>query len=155
MYQVNGKVIPGHATKAYRNSRSIAPPILNLDTRWRWVASFTPRKLHPRKIITGTHWIGGWVGPRAGLDAIGNQTPIPIQQTTLHQSLFLCLKQICHSFMLFELWIKGNVIQLNAWPCLTQLYMRRRTELGSKGRVLSSNAVCANKKGINFYDEIK
>jgi hypothetical protein len=24
----------------------------------------------PRERATGTHWIGGWVGPRAGLDAV-------------------------------------------------------------------------------------
>ena len=30
-----GKVIPVHALKACRRSRGIAPPILNLGTRWR------------------------------------------------------------------------------------------------------------------------
>jgi hypothetical protein len=25
--------------------------------------------LYPREKTPGTHWIGGWVGPRAGLDA--------------------------------------------------------------------------------------
>jgi hypothetical protein len=32
-----------------------APRVLNLDTRLR---------------APGTHWIGGWVGPRAVLDAV-------------------------------------------------------------------------------------
>jgi hypothetical protein len=31
-----------------------------------WVVSVTPR---PRFTPFGTHWIGGWLGPRAGLDA--------------------------------------------------------------------------------------
>jgi hypothetical protein len=35
-----------------------------------WVVSFTPRPLYPRKRAPGTHWIGGWVGPRAVLDAV-------------------------------------------------------------------------------------
>jgi hypothetical protein len=26
--------------------------------------------LPPRKRAPGTHWIGGWVGPRAGLEAV-------------------------------------------------------------------------------------
>jgi hypothetical protein len=39
--------------------------ILNLGTRWGWVVSVTPR---PR-FTPGTHWIGGLVVPRAGLDA--------------------------------------------------------------------------------------
>jgi hypothetical protein len=39
-----------HATKAYRGSRGIAPPILNLGSERRWVVSFTPLPLyHPEK----------------------------------------------------------------------------------------------------------
>jgi hypothetical protein len=30
---------------------------------WKWVVSFTPGERAP-----GTHWIGGWVNPRAGVD---------------------------------------------------------------------------------------
>jgi hypothetical protein len=44
--------------------------ILNLGTRWGWVVSVTPRqRFTPGEITPGTHWRGGWVGPRAGLDA--------------------------------------------------------------------------------------
>jgi hypothetical protein len=45
-----------------------------------------PAALYPRgKDPPGTHWIGGWVGPRAGLDAgleekssapVGDRTPV-------------------------------------------------------------------------------
>ncbi|KDR20851.1 hypothetical protein L798_04655 [Zootermopsis nevadensis] len=34
----------------------------------KWSASYPGRALPPGK-EPGTHWIGGWVGPRAGLDA--------------------------------------------------------------------------------------
>jgi hypothetical protein len=34
------------------------------------VVSFTHRPLYPRETAPSTHWIGGWVGPRAGLDAV-------------------------------------------------------------------------------------
>jgi hypothetical protein len=34
-----------------------------------WSASRTGRVLPPGKEPLGTHFIGGWVGPRAGLDA--------------------------------------------------------------------------------------
>jgi hypothetical protein len=44
--------------------------ILDLSTRWRWVVCFTLRLLNPWEIDPGTHWIGGWVGPRAGLNAV-------------------------------------------------------------------------------------
>jgi hypothetical protein len=47
---VKGKAVPVHAVKAYRGTRGIAPLILNLGTRWRWVVNFTPRPLYPRKI---------------------------------------------------------------------------------------------------------
>jgi hypothetical protein len=43
---------------------------LILGTRWGWVVSVTPRpRFTPGERTPGTHWIGGWVGPRAGLDA--------------------------------------------------------------------------------------
>jgi len=32
--------------------------------------SFTPRPLNPLGNTPGTHWIGDWEGPRAGLDAV-------------------------------------------------------------------------------------
>jgi len=36
------------AMKTYCGSGGIAPPILNLGTRWRWMVRFTPRPLlHP------------------------------------------------------------------------------------------------------------
>jgi hypothetical protein len=37
-------------------------------TSWWWVVSFTPRPLYPGQSAPGTHWIEGWVGPRACLD---------------------------------------------------------------------------------------
>jgi hypothetical protein len=43
--------------------------ILNLGTRWGWVVSVTPRpRFTPGERTPEIHWIGGWVGPRAGLD---------------------------------------------------------------------------------------
>jgi hypothetical protein len=37
-----------HTMKTYWGSEGIAPSILNLNTRWRWVVSFTPRPLYLR-----------------------------------------------------------------------------------------------------------
>jgi hypothetical protein len=34
-----------------------------------WLASH-PGRFTPRERVPGTQWIGGWVGPRAGLDAV-------------------------------------------------------------------------------------
>jgi hypothetical protein len=44
--------------------------ILELDTRWRWVVSFTPRLLYSRGKVPCSHCIGGWVGPKACLDVV-------------------------------------------------------------------------------------
>jgi hypothetical protein len=38
------------------------------------VVNTTPRPLYPRE-RPGTHCIGGWVGPRAGLDRCGISRP--------------------------------------------------------------------------------
>jgi hypothetical protein len=37
-----------HAMKTYWGSGGIAPHILDLDTRWSWVVSFTFRQLYPQ-----------------------------------------------------------------------------------------------------------
>jgi hypothetical protein len=60
--------------------------ILDLDTRWKQYVSFMFRPRYPGEKFLGTHWVGGWVGPRVGLDSVkerrekfigsvGNQTP--------------------------------------------------------------------------------
>jgi hypothetical protein len=44
--------------------------ILNLSTRWGLVVSIMPwLRFTPGERTPGTHWTGGWVGPRASLDA--------------------------------------------------------------------------------------
>jgi hypothetical protein len=39
-----------------------------------WLVNATPRPLYPRE-RPGTDCIGGWVGPRAGLDRYGKSRP--------------------------------------------------------------------------------
>jgi hypothetical protein len=51
------------ALKTYWGSGGIAPCILDVGTRWKWVVSFTPRPLC-------THCIADWVGLIAGIDAM-------------------------------------------------------------------------------------
>jgi hypothetical protein len=48
--------------------------IFNLGTRWRWVVSFTLDRFIPGE-SPDTHWIGSWLGPRRGLDAMGDPLP--------------------------------------------------------------------------------
>jgi hypothetical protein len=40
---------------------------IDLGTNWKLVVCFTPRTLYPWERAPGTHWIGGWVDPRAVL----------------------------------------------------------------------------------------
>jgi len=52
--------------------------------------SFTPRALYPRKRVPGTHWIGGWAGPRAGLEAVvkkKNSQPLPGLESPIIQTV--------------------------------------------------------------------
>jgi len=84
-----------HAMKAYWGSKVIAPRILDLGSRWRRVVSFTSGRLTPSERTPGTHWIGGWVGPRAGLDTVSkrnisasaaNRTPMSIHKRNIEQA---------------------------------------------------------------------
>jgi hypothetical protein len=45
MVKFEGVVESVHAMKAYRGSRSIAPPTLNFSARWRFVVNITSRPL--------------------------------------------------------------------------------------------------------------
>jgi hypothetical protein len=45
----------------------------HLGTRWRRVVSFMPRPLYHQGKRPDTRWMGGWVGPRAVLDAVVNR----------------------------------------------------------------------------------
>jgi hypothetical protein len=47
-------------------SRDVALHIFNLCTKRRCMTSFT----HPRERVPSTHWLGGWMGLRAGLKAV-------------------------------------------------------------------------------------
>jgi hypothetical protein len=86
-----------YAMKTYCGSGGIAPRILNLDTRWRWVVNFTPRALYPQGKDPGTtNWIRGWVGPRAVLDTVAKRKiPSPRQEwnprTPIVQTVGKCM----------------------------------------------------------------
>jgi hypothetical protein len=63
-------------------STGTAPRILDLGTRWsEWSAS-RPGRFTPRERAPVTHWTGGWVGPRAVLDAVvKRKIPRPRQES--------------------------------------------------------------------------
>lgn len=64
----------------------IAPGILNLSSKWRWVVSFTPLSLYRWVRALGNHWTWDWVRSKASsilwrgqkyLALDMNQTSIP------------------------------------------------------------------------------
>jgi hypothetical protein len=52
--------------------------ILDRGTKWKWSATRLGRFAAGEK-APSTHWIGGWVGPRAGLNALVNYRNMFIQ----------------------------------------------------------------------------
>jgi hypothetical protein len=66
---VKGKVVP---EDVWENG-GITPPFLTSALiRSEWLAS-RPGRFTPREIASNTYWIGGRVGPRVGLDAVGKR----------------------------------------------------------------------------------
>jgi len=51
------------------------------------VVSSTPQPLYPIEKVRGSHWIVGWVAPRAGLDAVVKRK-IPRQRILIHRNNF-------------------------------------------------------------------
>jgi hypothetical protein len=66
-----GKVVPLRSLQAHLGDRRYSSySFLTSALEGGEVVSITPRPhFTPGKIVPGTHCIGGWVGPRAGLDA--------------------------------------------------------------------------------------
>jgi hypothetical protein len=57
-------------TKTQEGIETSLYSFFNLGTRSRWVLRSTHRPIYSRE-WPGTHFIEGWVGPRAGLDGCG------------------------------------------------------------------------------------
>jgi hypothetical protein len=56
--------------KAYWRSGHIAPHILTSVLDGGEWSALCPSHFTPRERAPGAHWMGGWVGSRAGLDAV-------------------------------------------------------------------------------------
>jgi hypothetical protein len=92
----------------------IAPHILHLGTRLRWVVSFTPQPLYPQGRVPGTHWIGGWVGSRANLDAVvSRKIPSPYQDSNL---LIIQPVAQCYTSQLFHLHLCVLLLHTHTLP---------------------------------------
>jgi hypothetical protein len=56
--------------QAYGGNGCVNPHFLDLGTSWMWVVTFTPLPLYPLGESLRYLWIGGRVGPTAGLDGV-------------------------------------------------------------------------------------
>jgi len=74
MVKVKVKLTLEEATKDQKGLQVQLYSFLNFGARWRWVVNATPRPLYSRE-RPGTYCIGGWVGPRAGVDGYGKSRP--------------------------------------------------------------------------------
>jgi hypothetical protein len=54
------------------------PFILDIGTYWRRVVSVMPRTLSP-----DTQWVGGWMGPRIGLNNVQGRKITPTETRNL------------------------------------------------------------------------
>jgi hypothetical protein len=76
--------------------------ILDLGTRWRWVVSFTPLLLYPLGKDPGTHWIGGWLGPGAGMDFMKKRKSYPCRESnTGHPAHNLSLHRLSYTIITY------------------------------------------------------
>jgi hypothetical protein len=72
---------------------------------WKWVVSFKPRPLYPQERTTCTHWIGGWVDPRASLDDVEKRKFLILSGLELR-----FLSRPAHSQSLYRLRYPGSWI---------------------------------------------
>jgi hypothetical protein len=62
-----------HAMKTYWGSGGIAARILTSALDGGELLASRSDRFTPRERAPGAHWIGGWVGPRAVLDAVAKR----------------------------------------------------------------------------------
>jgi hypothetical protein len=81
--------------KTYWGSGGIAHTFLTsaLDGG-EWSAS-RPGRFTPRERALGTHWMGGWVGPRAVLDMVKRKIPSPRQESNPRTPIVQPIAQHC------------------------------------------------------------
>jgi hypothetical protein len=97
--KMKDKVGPPHNIQVHGGKRGIAPFILNLDSRRRWVADFTYRPLYPWGKNSTTPWTGGCVedlGGGGALAAVGIWTAdLLVTPTTLSRLPWTVRRKEC------------------------------------------------------------
>jgi hypothetical protein len=87
-------------------SGCIDPRFLDLGTSWSTVINFTPGQLYPVERAPGSNWIGGWMGPRTGLDDLkrkfltlpGLELDISVVQPQIRSEVLIAVTNMILSF---------------------------------------------------------
>jgi hypothetical protein len=110
-----------------RGSGCIDPRFLDLKTSWRGVVSFTPPvTLPPKETGPSSHWIGGWVVPKAGLDDMRKWKffiPLGLEFWPVTSRYTYCAVPICFSTV-FEM-MAHHIRTHRTGRCATQLRSSR------------------------------
>jgi hypothetical protein len=107
----------------------------DLCIRWEWSAS-RPRRFTPRERASGTQWTGGWVGPRAVLNAVvkkkfpiprresNPRTPIiqPVAQRYTNWAIPAPEHKSCERKAMFGIWTHARIPRFSTAPYRTELY---------------------------------
>jgi hypothetical protein len=136
------KAVPLHAMEAL-GGRGGVLLVLDLGTRWGWVVSDTPwPHFTPGERTLGYHWIGGWVGPGASMDAEARGKVLCPWQCIcdVRYNLLICsLYALCTR--MFKIWW--------SWRKLSKLWSRYRPK-----RIGSGNGatVGSSVRRLNLID---
>jgi hypothetical protein len=94
---LKGKVVPAPWRRSGR-IKVYLHAFFDLGTRWRWVVSFATGRFTARERAPGIHWIGVWVGPRAGLDAVvKRKIPSPRLESNPRTPIVQPVAQRCYT----------------------------------------------------------
>jgi hypothetical protein len=107
--------------KAYWGSGSIAPRILDLCIRWRWVVSFTPRPLYPqgRSACYPLDRRLGWPQSRSGRGGEENNSqPLPGLEPPIIQSVAQRYTTELSRHKTYKLYGNLWLESLITWTCL-------------------------------------
>jgi hypothetical protein len=103
-----------------------------------WSAS-CPGHFTPRERVPGTHWIGGWVGPRAVLDAaVKRKIPSPSREWNPRTSIVQPVAQRYTDWAITALNLQGlrNVLLVISSPTLYFDYVMLKHSCGLKFMLL-------------------
>jgi len=135
-------IFPIHALTPCRRSGSLSSFILNIGTRLRWLGDLATRSLHLRGRKAQHPLKGGFLGVRAGLDALktrkiissdGIQTP-----DRLAHRLDIILTMRSQLYVGREVYPLCNTGVSNVTPCLLLVPSLRSTLLRHRLSILSS-----------------